>query len=211
MERSASSPCVDDVPLAPHAEVTSSEVRRYHAVEMTDATLVRRALDEDPAAFTMLVDRHAPACLRFATRMLGSIEDAEEVTQETLLRVHRSLSSYDAQMSFRTWMMSILVNRCRSAMLHRHRRTARIVLDEEAVKQASVRSPAHDIELRDAIERALVQLEPVQREAFLLKHVELLSYEEIATVTGVGLSALKMRVQRACDRLQVLLEEDRYA
>jgi len=204
MERLASSSFAD-------AEVTLLELRRYHAVEMTDAMLVHRALKGDPAAFAVLVDRHAPVCLRFATRMLGSTEDAEEVTQETLVRVHRTLSRYDAQMSFRTWMMSILVNRCRSAMLHRHRRTMRVVLDEEAVKRASVRSPAHDVELRDAIERALAQLEPAQREAFLLKHVELLSYEEIAAVTGVGLSALKMRVQRACDRLQLLLEEDRYA
>jgi len=204
MERLASSSFAD-------AEVTLLELRRYHAVEMTDAMLVHRALEGDPAAFAVLVDRHAPVCLRFATRMLGSTEDAEEVTQETLVRVHRTLSRYDAQMSFRTWMMSILVNRCRSAMLHRHRRTMRVVLDEEAVKRASVRSPAHDVELRDAIERALAQLEPAQREAFLLKHVELLSYEEIAAVTGVGLSALKMRVQRACDRLQLLLEEDRYA
>lgn len=202
MERSASSSCAD---------VTSAEVRRYHPVEMTDAMLVRSALDGDPAAFTMLVDRHAPVCLRFATRMLGSVEDAEEVTQETLMRVHRTLPRYDAQMNFRTWVMSILVNRCRSALLHRHRRSLRVVLDEEAVKQASVRSAAQDVELRDAIERALVQLEPAQREAFLLKHVELLSYDEMAVVTGAGLSALKMRVQRACDRLQVLLENDRYA
>lgn len=204
MEPSASSSCVD-------IEVTLLELRRYHAVEMTDAMLVSRALEGDPAAFAVLVDRHAPVCLRFAARMLGNNEDAEEVTQETLVRVHRTLSRYDAQMSFRTWMMSILVNRCRSALLHRHRRTMRVVLDEEAVKKASVRSPAHDVELRDAIERAVAQLEPAQREAFLLKHVELLSYEEIAAVTGVGQSALKMRVQRACDRLQLLLEEDRYA
>ncbi|MEP6731303.1 MAG: RNA polymerase sigma factor [bacterium] len=191
--------------------MTFAEVRRYHPVEMTDAMLVQNVLGGDPAAFTMLVDRHAPVCLRFATRMLGSIQDAEEVTQETLMRVHRTLSRYDAQMSFRTWMMSILVNRCRSALLHRHRRTTRVMLDEEAVKQASVRSAAHDVELRDAIERAVAQLDAGQREAFLLKHVEQLSYDEIAAVTGVGLSALKMRVQRACDRLQLLLEEDRYA
>lgn len=202
MERWASSSCT---------EVTFAEVRRYHPVEMTDAMLVQNVLGGDPAAFTMLVDRHAPVCLRFATRMLGSIQDAEEVTQETLMRVHRTLSRYDAQMSFRTWMMSILVNRCRSALLHRHRRTTRVMLDEEAVKQASVRSAAHDVELRDAIERAVAQLDAGQREAFLLKHVEQLSYDEIAAVTGVGLSALKMRVQRACDRLQLLLEEDRYA
>lgn len=173
--------------------------------------LVRSALDGDSSAFATLVDRHAPRCLRFATRMLGSLEDAEEVTQDTLLRVHRNLATYDPRMNFHTWMMSILVNRCRSALLQRRRRSARVVLDEDAVSLASVKSPAGDVELRDAIERALAQLDEAQREAFLLKHVELLSYEEIMAVTGAGLSALKMRVQRACDRLQVLLQEDRYA
>ena len=191
--------------------MTPGDPRRYHTVEMTDATLVRSALDGDTGAFSALVDRHARPCLRYAIRMLGSVEDAEEVTQETMMRAHRSLAHYDDRMSFRTWVMSILVNRCRSALLQRRRRSARVVIDEEAVKKASVRSTAGDLELRDAIERAMVKLEPSQREAFLLKHVELLSYEEIASVTGAGISALKMRVQRACEHLQVLLEEDRHA
>ncbi|MDB4913432.1 MAG: polymerase sigma factor, sigma-70 family [Gemmatimonadetes bacterium] len=180
-------------------------------MEMTDAMLVRDALEGDPSAFAMLVDRHAPRCLRYATRMLGSLQDAEEVTQETLLRVHRNLATYDPQMSFSTWMMSILVNRCRSALLQQRRRSARVVLDEDAVKLAFVPSTAGDVELRDAIERAVAQLDEAQREAFLLKHVEMLSYDDIAAVTGAGVSALKMRVQRACERLQVLLHEDRYA
>ncbi|MEO8623276.1 MAG: RNA polymerase sigma factor [bacterium] len=191
--------------------MTPEPLRRYHPVEMTDAMLVGAALEGDSSAFAMLVDRHAPACLRFATRMLGSREDAEDVTQEALLRVHRSLTQFDPRMSFRTWLMSILINRCRSAMLHRRRRTERVVLDEEAVKVASIRSTESDMALRDAIARAVAQLDPTQREAFLLKHVELLSYEEIAAITGTGISALKMRVQRACDRLQVLLAGDRYA
>jgi RNA polymerase sigma-70 factor, ECF subfamily len=65
--------------------------------------------------------------------------------------------------------------------------------------------------LRDAIERALARLEPAQREAFLLKHVESLSYEEMATATDVGISALKICVQRACERLQASLREDLHA
>lgn len=177
---------------------------------MTDAALVQSTLAGDSRAFAALVDRHAPACLRFATRMLGSVEDAEEATQETLLRVHRSFSRYDETVSFRTWMMSILVNRCRSALLSRRRRTSRVVSDDGALERASVRSGSSDVELRDAIEHALGKLEPALREAFLLKHVELLSYEEMANVTEAGISALKMRVQRACERLQLLLEEDRY-
>lgn len=178
---------------------------------MTDSFYVDAAINGDASAFAALVDRHSAACLRFATRMLGNREDAEDVTQETFLRVHRALDRYDRTMSFRTWVMSILINRCRTALLHRRRRTARIILDEGAVERAWVGDDAHDAALRDAIERAVDRLEPAQREAFLLKHVELLSYEEMAAATGVGISALKMRVQRACERLQSYLREDRYA
>ena len=168
-------------------------------------------MNGDDGAFAALVDRHAPACLRYAVRMLGSREDAEDVTQETLLRVHRSLARYDRTMSFRAWIMSILINRCRTALLHRKRRGARVVLDEGAVERASVGDDSTNRALRDAIGRAVDRLDPAQREAFLLKHVELLSYEEMAAATGMGVSALKMRVQRACERLQVILQEDRYA
>jgi RNA polymerase sigma-70 factor (ECF subfamily) len=191
--------------------VTAIGVRGYHPSDMTDAWYVEAALNGDSAAFAALVDRHAPACLRYATRMLGSPEDGEDVTQETLLRAHRALKRYDPSMSFRTWIMSILVNRCRTAMLLRRRRTMRVLLDDDAVSRASVCDESNATALRDAIERALDRLEPAQREAFLLKHVELLSYDEMAVATGLGVSALKMRVQRACDRLQALLQEDRYA
>jgi RNA polymerase sigma-70 factor (ECF subfamily) len=67
--------------------------------------------------------------------------------------------------------------------------------------------PAERTAWREEIERALSRLDPEQREAFLLKHVEELSYEEMAEITGAGISALKMRVKRACDRLRQLLEE----
>jgi RNA polymerase sigma-70 factor (ECF subfamily) len=191
--------------------VTHATVRGYHPPGMTDAWYVRSALAGDAAAFAALVDRHAPACLRYATRMLGSVEDAEDATQEAFARAHQALGRYDDSLSFRTWIMSILINRCRTLLLHRRRRTGRVVLDEGAVARAHVESGESDAVLRDAIDRALAELDPAQREAFVLKHVEQLSYEEMVTMTGVKMSALKMRVQRACDRLQTLLEEDRYA
>ncbi|HXT17159.1 MAG TPA: RNA polymerase sigma factor [Gemmatimonadaceae bacterium] len=178
---------------------------------MSDAVDVSAARAGDARAFAALVDRHAPACLRYATRMLGSVEDAEDATQEAFARAYRALAGYDASMSFRTWVMSILINRCRTSLLHRKRRTLRVVLDEDAVARAHVEASDSDAHLRDAIERALAQLDAPQREAFLLKHVELLSYEEMAAMSGMKISALKMRVQRACERLQALLEEDRYA
>jgi RNA polymerase sigma-70 factor (ECF subfamily) len=76
------------------------------------------------------------------------------------------------------------------------------VLEAEAVDDGSERRAA-----REEIERALDELPHEQREAFVLKHVEQKSYEEMAEITGVGVSALKMRVKRACERLRELLEE----
>jgi RNA polymerase sigma-70 factor (ECF subfamily) len=174
---------------------------------MSDAALVRRVLDGDSRAFTLLVDRHLQPCLRFATRMLGNRQDAEDVTQEALLRAYRAIATYDAAGNFRTWLFAILVNRCRTSLLKRSRYVRRVLTDDEALLDATATDRSGATELRFEIERAVAQLEPDQREAFLLKHVEQLGYDEMAAVTGAGVSALKMRVKRACERLQELLGE----
>lgn len=180
---------------------------RVDAGSMSDAALVRRVLHGDPRAFTELVDRHLQPCLRFATRMLGNRHDAEDVTQEALLRAYRALATYDAAGSFRTWLFAILVNRCRTSLLQRSRYVKRVITDEDAMHGATAVDRAASTELKIEIERAVALLDPDQREAFLLKHVEQLGYDEMAVVTGAGVSALKMRVKRACQRLQELLGE----
>ena len=179
----------------------------FNRVPMTDATLVRRVLGGDTAAFTTLVDRHAAACTRFAMRMLGNREDAEDAVQESFLRAYRSLARYEERQAFRTWLFQILVNRCRTSAVRRQRRQRMFLVDDNAVAAASVRPAAESTELRAELRRAIASLDADQREAFLLKHVELLSYDEMAAATGVGVSALKMRVKRACDRMQWLLRE----
>ena len=174
---------------------------------MTDSALVRAALNGDDRAFTTLVDRHAPACLRFARRMLGEMADAEDAAQETFLRAFNALRSYDASTPFRTWLFAILVNRCRTSLLRRSRRERRIVSETIQVDRAASDDQARAFEFREEIAWALGALPAEQREAFLLKHVEDLSYDEMVVVTGAGASALRMRVKRACDRLQLLLDE----
>ena len=173
--------------------------------------LVRNTLDGDARAFTSLVDRHAAACLRFATRMLGERADAEDVAQETFLRAYRALDAYDERTAFRTWLFSILVNRCRTALLRRARRERRVVLDDDAVHRTIATREVDAADSLDEIRWALALLPLQQREAFLLRHVEELTYEEMAEATGLGISALKMRVKRACQRLQLLLSDDRRA
>src|ERR687891_406019 len=96
--------------------VTAAAVEGYNDSTMTDASLVRAVLDGNASAFTTLVDRHSRICLRYATRMLGNREDAEDVTQEAFLRAYGALSRYDETIAFRTWLMTILVNRCRTTL-----------------------------------------------------------------------------------------------
>jgi len=187
--------------------VTHPEVPGFNLATMTDAMFVRRVLDGDTAAFTTLVDRHAAACTRFATRMLGNREDAEDATQETFLRAYRSLARYEERQVFRTWLFQILINRCRTAAVRRKRRHRMFLVDDSAIALASVRPATDANEIRAELQRAIDALDPDQREAFLLKHVEQLSYDEMAAATGVGVSALKMRVKRACDRMQWMLRE----
>jgi RNA polymerase sigma-70 factor (ECF subfamily) len=83
------------------------------------------------------------------------------------------------------------------------------VSDDLALLEAAEDHPADRTAWREEIDRALTRLRPEQREAFLLKYVEELGYDEMSRLTGAGVSALKMRVMRACDRLRELLSDVR--
>ena len=172
-----------------------------------DAILVRRVLDGDTGAYGVLVGRYRERYARFAVHMLGTTEDAEEALQDAFVRAYRSLARCEDPARFGAWLYRILVNRCRTHGGRRKRRERTFVSDPIAMMSASHEHPADQAAWREEIEAALARIDPLQREAFLLKHVEELSYEEMAELTGVGISALKMRVKRACDRLRELLRE----
>jgi RNA polymerase sigma-70 factor (ECF subfamily) len=176
-------------------------------MELSDAAIVERVLAGDGDAYALLVARYRDRYARFAVHMLGNREDAEEALQDALVRGYRSLARCEDPEKFGSWLMQILINRCRTAGGRRGRRERTFVHDEVAMLGAATGHPAEQRAWREEIQRALEQIDPLQREAFLLKHVEDLSYEEMAELTGVGVSALKMRVKRACDRLRELLQE----
>lgn len=172
-----------------------------------DAAIVARVLGGDSEAYGVLVKRYRAQFARYAVRMLGNREDAEEALQDALIRAYRSLAQCDDPDKFGSWLFRILANRCRTVGTRRGRREQTFVRDEIALLDASEEHPEEQAAWREEIRRALAMLEEDQREAFLLKHVEDLGYEEISELTGVGVSALKMRVKRACERLRVLLHE----
>lgn len=174
---------------------------------MTDEQLAQRAAAGDTRAFDQLVDRHAASCLRYASRMLGSDDDAQEVTQDAWVRAHRALPSFNPSSVFRTWLYAILINRCRTALAARTRRDRLVRPDSGAVDSATTSSVGDRVTLRIELSRALGKLSPDLREAFLLKHVEQLEYSDMAEMLGASISALKMRVQRACLQLRIELRD----
>jgi len=178
---------------------------------MTDAAVVERVLAGDAEAFAILVDRYYDRFARYAVHMVGNREDAEEALQDAFVRAYRSLGQYEERERFAGWLFRILVNQCRTVVAGRRRRErtfpdvdpGELTLVDTLVDAGG--SEQHD--LRDRLERALAQLPPDQREAVVLKYAEDLSYEDMAAVTGAGVSALKMRVKRAFVRLRELLQE----
>lgn len=173
----------------------------------SDAVFVARVLRGDVEAFRVLVERYRDRYARYAVHMLGNREDAEEALQDAFTRACRSLARCEDPERFGAWLFRILVNRCRTIGARRGRRAKTFVVDEGALLDAAIDHPAESSAWREEIERALQQLRPEQREAFLLKYVEEMGYDEMSQLTGVGVSALKMRVMRACERLRELLSE----
>lgn len=173
---------------------------------MSDRIIIQEVLSGDVEAFSRLVDRHYDRCARIALRIVGNHEDAEEAVQDAFLRAYRALGSYEDRERFSAWLTRILVNQCRTMLARSQKRDA--VFSDLDVQEAELYVERGDAEGSwPDLDHALLQLSPDQREAVVLRYSDDLTYDEMARITGVGESALKMRVQRAFARLRALLEE----
>lgn len=172
---------------------------------MTDAAIVERVLRGEVDAFGLIVARYHGQCRRYAERVLRDAADAEEAVQTAFVRAYDALGRYREQDRFGAWLFRILVTECRSTLSRRSRRDRRFVAGS-ADEIDGLAAPSGDGALRESVERAIARLDPKLREAFLLRHLEELSYDEMHTITGAGVSALKMRVKRACEALRAYLE-----
>jgi RNA polymerase sigma-70 factor (ECF subfamily) len=174
-----------------------------------DEELIRAVGSGKRDAFDVLGARYYPDCLRFAQRYLGDRDDAEDVVQEAMVRAFRALRRGTRPRRVRPWLLRIVLNRARTVLAQRSRR--RRLLDGWLSRRRAVGYPTKPLATDDIdprVRAALDSLKPPLREAFLLKHVEELTYDEMAEVTGAGVSALKMRVKRASVRLVEMLTED---
>ena len=172
-----------------------------------DASVPLRAKRGEEHAFIEIVEFYYPRCLRFARNMLSDNQDAEEAVQDTFVRVHESFPRFREDARFDPWLFRILANRCRTLLSRNRRHRALIEYGEVPVTAAAPEEEDYGADWAEEVRMVLDSLPAEQREAFLLRHVEELSYEDIAALTGVRLSALRMRVKRACDALRARLTE----
>jgi len=173
----------------------------------SDAQVVARVLSGEHEAFGLLIRRYEPGLLRYATRMLGSRDAAADAVAEGLVRAYRHLASCRDPTRLRTWLYRIVANRCKSHLGRRP--TGDVSLDEAppVADPGDNEAALEHAEELALVERALMTLSPEKREAFLLKHVEGMSYEEMAAATGERIPTLKMRVHRAREALLEALKE----
>jgi RNA polymerase sigma-70 factor, ECF subfamily len=198
-------PCPE--PGSQSGRVTRPPSARVYAPVTSDADLVARVRKGDTAAFAVLVARYRDRLGRYAVHMLGDRNDAEEALQDAFVRAYRSLHRCREDEHFGRWLFGILVNRCRTTGRRSARRNRTFVRDDVSLEQASTPEAPDPTEWEDAVRLAMQRLARPLREAFLLKHVEDMEYTEMSRFTGVGVSALKMRVLRAREQLRTLLSE----
>ena len=173
-----------------------------------DELLLQRASEGDQAAFRELYERHRLPVFRFAYRLLGSIEAAEDVTHDCFLSLIRRSDSFDPERaSLRTYLFAAARN---LAMKHFRRLGREGSLDElaEAQVASSKQEPLRRVlreELENQVRDAVLALPPLQREAVVLFEYEDLSLSEIAAITQADVGAVKARLHRAREGLRRML------
>ncbi len=157
--------------------------------------LVSRCLAGQQGAMVALVDLFQARVFSLCFRMLGHRQDAEDVTQDSLVRAFRSLRRWDPEREFAPWLLAIAGNRCRTMLAARAHRPVPATMAEEVADHAE--QPEKLSNLSEEVRRALDRLRPEYRQAFELFHEEQLSYAEISAALGCPLGTVKTWVHRA--------------
>ena len=185
-----------------------------------DEALMLRYQQGDRAAFAALVRRHQSPLFNFALRQVRTPELAQDIVQETFVRVVQKATDFKHEARFTTWVYTITRNLCidhlRKGALRKHpsldesrgeEGEGPTLGEQTADPRASVEREATGTELKARILRAVDKLPDDQREVFLMREVSNLPFKEIADITGVPENTVKSRMRYALERLQEALAE----
>ena len=173
-------------------------------MELSDEAAVSAVRAGDREAFRFLVERYSRGVFRLGYRMTGNEQDAEDVVQEAFLRAFRQLSRYESRSSFSTWLYRIAANY--SLDLIRARKSNDPV--EDVVLTETSAGPERlfeSVQVQETVDTALATLTQQERTAFVLRHYEGLSIDEISGTLGINNNAAKHSVFRAVQKLRKAL------
>ena len=184
-------------------------LRRRELKDLTDSQVVQAFLDGEQRAFGELVRRYDSRLVNFVYRTVGDRERAQDLVQETFVRVYRHLHRFDQTKKFSTWIYTIAGNLAKNELRNRSRNP--LVLfqtlkqnwdaDHRPLEWEDTQYKPDDLYrkryLREKVEEAVDQLPEHHRVVFVLRELQGKTYEEIAEITGVNLGTVKSRLNRA--------------
>ncbi len=174
----------------------------------SDESLASRARHGDVAAFEVLARRYQGRVYSYAARMTGDAHEAEDLAQETLLRLYRSLERFDPQQAFAGWVFGIAAHVCRDWLRWRGRRREQVMETVDAVQRgASPAAEAAAAEERERVANAVQRLPRKYREVVVLHYVEEMGYDQVAAALGIRPDAARRRALRARAMLERYLGE----
>jgi len=184
-----------------------------------DMLLVKRSQEGDVAAFEQLIKHHQVIAYNIAFRVLGNQEDAQDATQEALIKVFKNITKFKAQSQFSTWLYRIVVNTCRD-YARKNRKVVTLSTDsqintEEGQLQREFpdESMSPELlyekkELSERIQLAISTLPEQNRTVVVLRDIQGLSYEVIASILDIPVGTVKSRINRGRDMLKQYLLKD---
>lgn len=200
-----------------HTQAPVERVSRSDLKELDDAALVAAYLAGTRLAFQELAERYQTRLLNFIYRTIGDRDRAEDLVQETFVRVYRHLHRFDPTKKFSTWIYTIASNLAKNELRNRSRNP--MVLFQAIKKnwdadhrplqwEDSTYSP-DDLfrkrQLREQVEKAVTELPEHHRVVFVLREMDGKTYEEISDITGVTLGTVKSRLNRARNRFAQII------
>ena len=186
---------------------------RVTSIAEAERTIVERVRSGDLSAYRRLVERHQRRVHAIVYRMVGSAADADDLAQQAFVSAFHALADFHADQPFAAWINRIAVNLAKDHLKSKRRTEAPLpdLAFTRAAAHLSSLLPDPELhaaagERRRVLERALEALPAKDREVLVMKDLEELSYEEMHGLTARPVTALKIRVIRARQRLRALLE-----
>lgn len=169
---------------------------------------IQRAQQGDTAAFEQLVNTHAAFVYNLALRTLQNEREAEDVTQETFMRVWRGIGRFRAEANFQTWLYRIVVNLCYNRLPKLKRELAAVEVEDVVLvdEQVGVERAVLSAEIATQLQSAITNLPDTQRLVITLRHQQGMSYDEIAAITDLPLGTIKTHIFRARKALKIALQ-----